>query len=333
MRDATSFWDREMSAPTHVSWLENDVVRRYVNHSMTGSETQSAVEWFHARFPQRFDRGLSIGCGSGGLERDLVQRGVCARMDAFDGSMASLAIAQQEAVRAGLSNSIHYFAADFNDPVLPKNAYDIVFVHQALHHVAELERLYAVILESLKSGGLLYFDEYIGPSRFDWNDRLILPHRAVYDRLPASVRTQETLLYPIQPDDPSEAFRSSEIMELATIGFEPVERLDYGGNLLSVLFPAIDWSNAGAELVERLIATEKKWLRTGERPYHTVLIAKAKQGSARETALLDYASVARRNRLRRAVMQVVRPIRHFGRRVIATSKRRLGVARSWITRG
>jgi len=326
MRDAATFWDREMTAPTHVSWLENDAVRRYVNRSMTGSETQSAVEWFHERYPKRFARGLSIGCGGGGLERDLVRRGVCERIDAFDGSTGSLAIAQQEAQRAGLTPAIHYFAADFNDPVLPPLTYDIVFVHQALHHVAELERLFAAILTTLKPGGLLWFDEYIGPSRFDWNDRLIKPHRRTYDSLPADIRRQPALLFPIQPDDPSEAYRSSEIMELLPVGFETLERLDYGGNLLSVLFPAIDWSQADPSLIETLIAREEELLARGAEPFHTVVVALAKEGRKREAAIRRYARLAVRNRLRLRARRGRRATEHFGRRLRATLRRRLGLA-------
>lgn len=326
MRDATTFWDREMTAPTHVSWLENDAVRRYVNRSMTGSESQSAIEWFHQRYPKRFARGLSIGCGGGGLERDLIRRGVCTRIDAFDGSLGSLAIAQQEAAREELAPAIRYYAADFNDPVLPPLTYDIVFVHQALHHVAELERLFAAILTTLKPGGLLWFDEYVGPSRFDWNDRLIKPHRKTYAGLPQPVRRQETLLFPIQPDDPSEAYRSSEIMKLAPVGFEILERLDYGGNLLSVLFPAIDWSQAEPTLIETLIEWEEDLLARGAEPYHTVVVALAKEGRGREAAVRRYRRLALRNRLRLRAKRARRAAEHFGRRVRATLRRRLGLA-------
>lgn len=329
MRDAVTFWDREIDARTHVSWMENEAVRRYVNRSVSGSESASAIDWFQAQFPQRFDRGLSIGCGSGGLERDLVRRGVCSHVDAFDGSIGSLAVAQQEATKAGLAGAIRYFAADFNRPALPGKIYDVVFVHQALHHVAELERLYAAILAALKPSGILYFDEYVGPSRFEWSERLIRPHRTVFESLPPEVRRGNTLLYPIQPDDPSEAYRSSEIVGLAPIGFEIAARRDYGGNLLSVLFPAIDWSKAGVSLVDDLIRDEEKLLQGDARPYHTVVVARARTGPAREAAFGRYERVRRLNRARHAILTVVRAGLHFKRRLVATSRRRWGVATEW----
>jgi ubiquinone/menaquinone biosynthesis C-methylase UbiE len=61
-------------------------------------------------------------------------------------------------------DGIRYFAADFNRCNLPRRAYDAVFFHQSLHHVAYVERLFAQVWRTLKPSGLLYLDEYIGSS-------------------------------------------------------------------------------------------------------------------------------------------------------------------------
>ena len=94
---------------------------------------------------RKFDRGLSIGCGSGELERQLIERGFCRSFDAFDGSVFSLNIARRQANRAGMGDRIRYFAADFNEPVLPNSRYDIIFFHQSAHHVGKLEKLYRAL--------------------------------------------------------------------------------------------------------------------------------------------------------------------------------------------
>ena len=109
-----------------------------------------------------------------------------------------------------------------------------------MHHVAKIERLAGTILRTLRRGGLLYIDEYIGPSRRDWNDALIAPHRAVFARVPAEAKLCDPLPLPIHPTDPSEAIRSSDIMPQLERGFRILERRDYGGTILSVLFPSID---------------------------------------------------------------------------------------------
>ncbi|HEX7708099.1 MAG TPA: class I SAM-dependent methyltransferase [Thermoanaerobaculia bacterium] len=330
MRAAFDFWDRESGDPTHISWLASAEVRRYINRSISGDEERGALDWFQRQFPRRFGRGLSIGCGAGALERDLIRRGICERIDAFDGSLASLSIARREAVDAGLAKQVHYFVADFNDPSLPEQTYDIVFVHQAVHHVTELERLYAAIVSTLRDGGLLYIDEYVGPSRFDWDEALIRPHRAVYDGLPERTRAEQKLLLPIQPDDPSEAVRSSEIIDRLKIGFRILAQRDYGGNLLSVLFPVVDWSEAQQDLVATLIRQERTMLAEGAAPYHTVVVAQPVETKAE--ALLAYARAARWSRCTRAAKRVIRAVTHFGRRIEATLRRRAGVALATMRR-
>lgn len=240
-----------------------------------------------------FARALSVGCGTGGLERALLAHGVCARIDAFDGSAESLRIAREEASKAGVADRVHYVPGDFNEPRLPKRTYDIVFVNQAMHHVAKLEKLYRAILRTLRHDGLLYLDEYIGPSRHHWTDENFARHRAVYDSLPERVRLEPKLPFPIQVDDPSEAIRSSEIIEQLEVGFDVVARVDYGGTLLAPLYPFIEPEDA---IVERLIAIEKEWKAPS---YYTALVAKPKRGMRGAFASARYFTVPKLKRVAR----------------------------------
>ncbi|HEX2060805.1 MAG TPA: class I SAM-dependent methyltransferase [Thermoanaerobaculia bacterium] len=272
---AARFWDREAVAQTLKTWMAHPAIQAYINIAFSGSPSIGKFETFLAFLHGRtFARGLSVGCGTGGLERALLAHGVCEQIDAFDGSPESLRIAREEAAKAGAADRVHYFAADFNEPRLPPAAYDIVFVNQAMHHVAKLEKLYRAILRTLKPDGLLYLDEYIGPSRHDWTDDNFARHRAVYDALPTRVRLEPVLPFPIQVDDPSEAIRSSEIIAKLQVGFDVIARVDYGGTLLAPLYPFIEPEDA---VVERLIEIEREWLRNGAPSYYTTLVAKPKE--------------------------------------------------------
>lgn len=326
MLDALEFWDREIATPTHVSWMADDDVRRYINSSISGSGDRYPLDWFEAAFPRRFGRTLSIGCGGGAFERDLIRREIATSIDAFDGSIVSVETARREAAREGYAGRIRYYVADFNSLSLPASVYDLVVVHQALHHVEELESLYAAIVAALKPDGLLYFDEYVGPSRVDWTEEMLAPQRAVYATLPRQARLQETLLLPIQPDDPSEGVRSSEILPLLAVGFDIVEQRGYGGNILSVLFPAIDWSKAPSGLPRELIERERDLLRSGAAPFHTVVVAKPLWGGARDAAIGRYARLARVNRGARSRAHIRRAVVAFRRRVVAAVKRRMRAA-------
>jgi len=300
---AENFWDRESSAPTHTSWMEHPRVRDYILRSISGTEEGLwPVDFFLRRIgSRRFGRGLSIGCGTGPFERDVIRKNLVDRVDAFDGSTNSLRIARDLARKEGMLDRIHYFAADFNEPFLPRATYDIVFIHQALHHVAKLEKLLRRVLLSLKRGGVLYLDEYIGPSRTDWSDDRIAPQRAYFDKLPADAKRSATLPLPIQEDDPSEAIRSAEILEQLRIGFDVREFRGYGGNLLSVLYPVVDFDRTP---IDRAIAEEQKLIAGGQRSFYALIIATPKRSLRKLIASIRYFAEPK---LKRVVRELRKP--------------------------
>jgi SAM-dependent methyltransferase len=179
-----SFWDAEAVMRRHSDWMAVPAVRQYLNTLIGGTVHDWPFNWFVKYLNgRRLPRALSIGCGTGALERDLIRRGICDRVDAFDGSTVSLVKAKTDAIADGYGDAIHYFAADFNEPVLPRGTYDAVFFHHSLHHVAKLEKLLRAVLLALKPDGLLYLDEYIGPSRTWWTDDRFRHERAVFEKL------------------------------------------------------------------------------------------------------------------------------------------------------
>ncbi len=304
---AEKFWDREVVVPTHTSWMEHPRIREYILCSISrADEGLWPVDWFMRWLGgRRFARALSVGCGTGPLERDLIRKDLAGRIDALDGSTNSLRIAVENAKAEGMSSRIRYFAADFNEPFFPRRSYDAVFIHQALHHVAKIEKLLRRVLLALKPDGVLYLDEYIGPSRFEWNEERIAPHRAVFDRLPGTARRTAVLQLPIQLDDPSEAFRSSEIVPQLAIGFDVREVRGYGGNLLSVLYPAVDFDRA-PEAVDLVIREERRRLAAGEMPYYAVIVSTPKQRIRKIIASWRYFAEPKLKRIGREIASRLR---------------------------
>jgi len=276
------FWDREVAQPTHTSWMEPLEVRHYINEQISGDRGVWPPEWLKERLNGRvFERALSLGCGTGKLERDLVALGICKRIDAFDGSVASLAEARRRA-----EGTIRYFASDFNRPALPRNVYDAAFFHQSLHHVAKLEKLLRAVLRALKPSGVLYLDEFIGPSRHEWNDERLEPYWQIYKTIPPERRWFEIMPMPVQWNDPSEAVRSSDIVPQLRVGFRIDEFRGYGGNVLSVLFPAL--SRVEPPLLQELIALDKAAIAAGQPHFHAVIVARPASGLRRAMAMARY---------------------------------------------
>jgi ubiquinone/menaquinone biosynthesis C-methylase UbiE len=68
-------------------------------------------------------------------------------------------LAKQEGIE-----SIEYFEADLNQYRLPENEYDIIWANGALHHIVNLEGVISNLHRSLKTGGYLISNEYVGPN-------------------------------------------------------------------------------------------------------------------------------------------------------------------------
>lgn len=317
---AASFWDRGHHEGI-TSWMENPVVRDYVNGRFEG---EWPAQWFVRRLNgRRFRRALSVGCGTGSFERLLVQEGVCESVDAFDASIQSLASARAEAQAAGVGSRIRYFGADFNRPALPSAAYDLVVFHQSLHHVERIESLLAAVLKALQPDGILYLDEYVGPSRIDWTRGLLRGATNAHAEVPPDARVHDELLYPIQSDDPSEAIRSSDILGQLRVGFELDELRGYGGNIVAVLYPEVHWDRAPASLLPRLLELDAA-AEARRGPYYAVIVARPRTGLARTIALARYAIAPQWRRYRWN-----RFFRPKALRVKLGIRRRLGLDARW----
>ena len=277
---ARRFWSSEgvREAEDHY-WGAQPLVRRAINRRVTGDPNRWPMEWFaqtYAREP--FARGLSVGCGSGLLERDVLAKGICEAMEGIDFSEESLEQARFAAEEGHLSGRLAYRAEDINALKLPRGRYDIVFFHGSLHHVRQIERVLTEVRHSLKPGGLVYLDEYMGPSRSEWTDEEWGFARSAFDSLPEDLKNRPNLMIPLPMDDPSESIRSSAIRPAAARLFELVEERPYGGNILWFVFPCLDMERLRQDAtgaLSRLIALEEHLLERGwVESYFRVIIAR-----------------------------------------------------------
>ena len=53
---------------------------------------------------------------------------------------------------------------------LPEGPWDAIIANDVLHHITDLEGLYARIHEALAPRGRFVFNEYVGPNRFQYDD-------------------------------------------------------------------------------------------------------------------------------------------------------------------
>lgn len=236
----------EEKAPL-VDWSQSRIIGLTINRRVTGTEGRNWIGWIHERFiPRTLDLGLSIGCGTGELERDVLGQGLCQAMEGIDIATGAIEIAR----RAAGDMPITYSQADMESDHLPLDRFDIAFCAFILHHIIRLDFCLEQIYTSLKADGLFAIGEYIGPCRFQWKPCQFQKARDVYGFLPEKYRFNYyrgcTVEQPQTADvaymvvnDPSEAVRSNEILKVVDRYFERLDRRVIGGSLLNPLLAGI----------------------------------------------------------------------------------------------
>ena len=238
---------RVSEGPPRTDWSSSPLVDRIINRRVAGVETRNWLGWVKEKYlKEPAGMGLSIGCGTGLLERDAVDQGLCLAMEGVDIAGGALEIARGKA--GGLP--VTYRQMDLESDILPPGKYDVVFSAGALHHVNRLDFCIEQLHASLKEDGLLVLNEYTGPCRFQWEARQLKPVFEIYGFLPWRYRynylASETVPYPQRPeicsmvaDDPSEAVRSSEMLDVVERYFERIDRRKIGGTLLNPFLSGI----------------------------------------------------------------------------------------------
>lgn len=228
-------------------WMEHPLIRSdRLNLLVSGHRDRDCHQWFieivrNLGFTLPVESCLSLGCGFGELERGYTQYHFATRHEGVDVAEGAIESARKAAAEGGHSH-IHYRVADLNTEALPRSVYDVVIAHQSIHHIECLEHLARQVELSLKPGGLLMINEYVGLNRLQISEKQRAFGSALLTALPsryvsmADGRVRRSMEVPspeeVQASDPSEAVRSDEIIRVFSQTFEVLERRDYGGNFL-----------------------------------------------------------------------------------------------------
>ena len=260
-------------------WTASPVVRRYLHRLVSGSPECDWPTWVRAKhLPDRVDRLLVLGCGSGWLERALAQKYGIGEITACDFARDRVLAAEETAKKEGLER-IRYQVCNLEAEALPEGRFNAIFANDVLHHITDLEGLYTRIHAALASEGKLLFNEYVGPNRFQYSDaRMDLINR--YFRLiPDHLRFNPFWgglfwnRWRVDPaklaaDDPTEAVRSEDVLPLARRFFEAEKEYSYGGGLLNpLLYEIIGNFDEGRPYDNRLLTilceAEERLTRSG----------------------------------------------------------------------
>lgn len=260
-------------------WTSSPIVRRYLHRIATGDPDCDWLTAVRASYlPARIRRALVLGCGSGWLERALVDKGGIGSVLACDVAMETVERARAKAESDGKS-SIEYRVVDLENEELPPGPYDAIIANDVLHHITGLEPLYSRIHDALAPRGRFVFNEYVGPNRFQYRDDRIdlvnryfrmFPDNLRWDPVSNSCLWKRTRIdvKKLMAEDPTEAVRSEDVLPLARQAFSLVAEIPYGGGLLNpLLFGVIAGFQQGNpehdRVLEILCAAEERLTETG----------------------------------------------------------------------
>lgn len=277
-----------------VYWLAvPSVQRRYQRRACNGGPYHAWHEYCFKEFlgGTRGSDFLSIGCGTGALERDLYRLGAFVRCHGIDLSTTAIDVARQEAVLLGAAE-IQYSVFDIESQAIDELGYDAVWFNGSLHHIERLEDVCAKVHAALRPSGWLFLNEYVGQNRFAFDQHQQEIIQAAFRLIPAEYRRSfvpatfgaiQTRVGLPNPDevanmDPSEAIRSQEILAVVGRYFDICALNACGGSILQFLLHGIagnfkENDERAMKILDMLFAIEDSLIDTGSLNSDFVLLA------------------------------------------------------------
>lgn len=235
------------------------------------------------------ERMLSLGCGPAFIEEQVVERNLARHIVAYEISASAVELARRRLDATPWGARIELRCADVLRADLPDHSFDAVFVEAALHHFVEIEEVFRLMHRVLVPGGLLLYEEYVGPDHHQYPPELVdlinrinaclTPElRRDYETGAVRERVEACPLELALERDPTEGIHASQILPLTYRWFEVIDRRDYGGAVMRPLFSRIlrNWdfeTNPKDQTIAQLIVLiEQELMRCAAIPTHNTLV-------------------------------------------------------------
>lgn len=290
-------WDHRVREERPIRWMTHPWVVAKVNGFVGEISSdkwgeglvQRLIRTYREQLP--FKRGISVACGNGLIELDLVRRGIVESFECFDFAEQRIAVGRAKAAAAGLGDRLHYHASDAFEEVTGAGEFDFVHWRNAIHHMLDTREAIAWSARCLAPGGVLYVDDYVGPSRFQYTDVQMRAFDEVLAALPARFLAlpapeegflPRKLERPVEADvvavDPSEAADSANIIPALLEHFPGADVVGVSGGIFQAalhrLMRNFD-ANRDAAFLRLLWAHERTLVDHGHLNWAVALAQKA----------------------------------------------------------
>ena len=172
-----AYWDSKVNTTASnvkMSWWENKIILDEVNRRVSGNVAVSFAEYFKKEIVAKHRKGkpfknaMSVGSGGGMLERQFIQLHICLNLTGYDLSPKRVAVANLN-TPAKYRDKLHFTVKNLEE-FAPDQKFDLIILKMAFHHIERLEFFVDYFYKVLEPGGVIYFDEYVGPARFQFSD-------------------------------------------------------------------------------------------------------------------------------------------------------------------
>lgn len=297
-----TFWS-ESQAVSRTRWWHSPLIVRFVNSIVNGEPiddlsmglTNKAKSLLGSRLP--LAKGISVGGGVGTKEMRLISQGLVKSFDLFELSEDRIAQGRALANKLGLGENIRFFHGDAFAAIQGKEIYDLVHWNNSLHHMMDVHQVVFWSREVLKTGGLFYMDDFVGPSRFQWPARQLAiasevrrslrgtkylrspTRKSLLTRRSLSCRLQRPDLETMRRTDPSEAADSEQILPAIKKFFPEGEIIKTGGIIYSLALADVianfdETLEEDRRLLQSLLDMEIPIINKGETHYAVCLAIK-----------------------------------------------------------
>ena len=259
------------------SWIIPLVVERW-NQLMTGDPHKNYKQYLVEQYFSQSSglKLLSLGSGDCSHELELARYHQFDEIICIDLAENRLNQARAIAEAEGLNN-IHFLCIDLDDYEFKQNYFDLVLFNASLHHFENVHDLLRTkVKPTLKNGGYLIINEYVGPKRLQFPNKQLKAVNQALKLIDKPFRKRyKTNLYKNRFSgsgvirmiiaDPSECVDSNNILPAIHANFNTVEENAFGGNIIvnalkDIAHHFVELDNHKKEILEKLFHFEDKYL-------------------------------------------------------------------------
>jgi SAM-dependent methyltransferase len=238
--------------PDQLAFWQSPVVRAAINRRITGDPAVAPEAHLAAAHGSSIPvpYAVSLRAGDARLEAALVESGACTSVTGLDGDER-----RAQSANAGVPEPLREWIRFQQGDLLewsPGEPLGAVIARSVLHRQHDLDAILDHVEAILAPGGLVFVDEFVGPTRFQWTDvqlevinRLLarLPEELLVDLGARDGRHKRSVGRPDiaahAASNPDDAVCSDRIVAGLDARFERVEVHLYGGAVYHQLFTRI----------------------------------------------------------------------------------------------